>query len=229
MLGMKAIILAAGEGMRMRPLTLERPKPMLEVAGKPLLRHIWESLPDAVDEVVLVVGYKAKKIREYFGNEFLNRKIKYVEQKEKIGTAGALLLCRPYIGVDEKFLLLYADDLHDKASIEKCMRSKQGILVCKVAHPERFGIIVTNDEGIVTDIEEKPAHPKTNLAAIGVYVLDSRIFDYQPERDANGEYFLTTMIRKMIKDHAVTAHETAFWHPIGYPEDLAAAEKLFKK
>ena len=78
-------------------------------------------------------------------------------------------------------------------------------------------------------VREKPAKPKSNLVYVGVYVLDGRIFKYTPDRDENGEYFLTTMIQKMIKDHPVATHETAFWHPIGYPEDLATAEKVLKQ
>lgn len=213
----------------MRPLTNTTPKPMLCVAGKPILHHIWESLPDSVDRVILVVGYLRDHIRSYFGSEFLGKKITYIEQKEKRGTAHALNLCRSHLKPDEKFLLMYADDLHDKQSIEKCSQSEQGLLVYNVKHPKRFGIVTTNSLGHITDIEEKPEKPKSAMAAVGVYILDNRIFKYAPDRDQNGEYFLTTMIQKMIKDHPVAAHETAFWHPIGYPEDLKAAEKILKK
>ena len=87
---MKAIIPCAGEGVRMRPLTLEKPKQLLEIAGRPILVRIFENLPDEIGEVVLVVGYMGDKIRDYFGDKFLGRKIRYVEQKEKLGTADAL-------------------------------------------------------------------------------------------------------------------------------------------
>ncbi len=226
---MKAVILAAGEGTRMRPLTLKKPKPMLELLGKPILHHIWELLPREINEVILVVGYKAEQIRAYFGDRFLGKKLTYVIQQEKKGTADALFLARPHLDPKEKFLLLYADDLHSKESIEKCLATEQGILVYPVKNPKEFGVVITDKKGNIADIEEKPKAPKTNIAAVGVYVLDSRIFNYPPTRSENGEYYLTSMIAKMLKDHPVQAVETSFWHPIGYPDDLAAAERILQK
>ncbi|MDP3901594.1 MAG: sugar phosphate nucleotidyltransferase [bacterium] len=226
---MKAIILAAGEGIRMRPLTLEKPKPLLEVTGKPLLRHIYESLPDVIDEVVLVVGYKGDLIKKHFGSEFAGKKISYVEQLEKLGTAHALGLCRPHLSEGEKFLLLYADDLQHKESMTRLLRHDNALLVHKVEDPRRFGVVVTNDGGKILDIEEKPKNPKTNLVAIGVYVLNYNIFKYELHEKKNGEYFLTDMIKSMIKDQDVFAEETSFWHPIGYPEDLKKAEIILSQ
>ena len=224
---MKAVILAAGEGMRMRPLTLEKPKPMLEVAGKPLLHHIWEFLPHEIDEVILVVGYKAKMIKKYFGKSFLGKNIVYVYQKTKKGTADALFLAKPHLNPSEKFLLLYADDLHDKKSIERCVKTEQGLLVCPVKNPREFGVVIADAQGNIIEIAEKPKKPKSNIAIVGVYVLDNRIFKYKPPRKKNGEYYLTSMIEQMIKDHPMKAIKTDFWHPVGYPKDLKTAEKIF--
>ena len=109
---MKCIILAAGEGTRMKPLTNEIPKPMLKISGKPILEHILDSLPDNIDEVILVVGYLKEKIVNYFGDEFGKFKIKYVFQEGKLGTYRALELCKDLIINDERFLMMYADDLH---------------------------------------------------------------------------------------------------------------------
>ncbi|MBI2039332.1 MAG: nucleotidyltransferase family protein [Candidatus Niyogibacteria bacterium] len=225
---MKAVILAAGEGLRMRPLTLDKPKPLLEVAGKPLLVHIWESLPSAIDEVIVVVGYKSDAIRAYFGNEYLGKKITYIVQSEKTGTARALQLCREALG-EERFLLLYADDLHHRESIEKCLAYERALLVAHRDDPRKFGVVVTDDRNRIVDIEEKPEHPKSHRVAAGVYVLDSHIFDYEPARSPSGEYFLTDMIGQMLREHDVIAIKTEFWHPIGYPEDLKTAEELLKQ
>mgnify|MGYP001559570311 CR=1 FL=1 len=225
---MKAVILAAGEGLRMRPLTLEKPKPMLKVAGKPLLAHIWESLPSAIDEVILVVGYKADAIRQYFGSEYLGKKITYIFQNEKTGTGRALQLCRSALN-NERFLLLYADDLHHRESIGKCLAHERALLVAHRDDPRKFGVVITDVKNRIIDIEEKPEHPRSNQVVVGVYVLDSHIFDYEPARSASGEYFLTDMLGQMLREHDVFVVETKFWHPIGYPEDLKTAEEILKR
>ena len=110
---MKAIILAAGEGTRMRPLTNDKPKPLVEVAGRPLLHHIVSVLPDEIDELVVVIGYHGQKIQDYCGDIFLGRRVRYVWQDTPHGTFHALTLCQQLLGDDERFLLLYADDFLD--------------------------------------------------------------------------------------------------------------------
>ena len=217
---MKAVILAAGEGLRMRPMTLELHKSMLPVMGKPLLHYIWQSLPEVIDEVVLVVGYKRETIQDYLGDEYLGKRITYVVQAEKTGTARALQLCQPHLMSEDNFLVLYADDLHHGPSIKRCLDHDRSILVSEVDDPRKFGVVITDDSGKVVEIEEKPAQPKSNLAACGVYVLDQKIFNYEPEQSSTGEYYLTDMIEQLIQDEPVFAVETEFWHPVGYPEDL---------
>src|SRR3989344_5790276 len=124
---MRAVILAAGEGLRMRPLTETKPKPMVEILGKPLLHHIFNALPDEVSEVILVTGYLEDKIKEYFGENFSGKKIKYVHQPKKLGTAQALWLARSLLAA-ERFLMLYADDLQSKADIQKCPSQPRSIM-----------------------------------------------------------------------------------------------------
>ncbi len=109
---MRCIILAAGEGVRMRPLTLATPKPMIKVCGRPLLEHIIDALPAEVDELILVVGYLREQIRDYFGDSFKRFKINYIVQENKLGTYNALKLCEHLLRLEERFLLIYADDLH---------------------------------------------------------------------------------------------------------------------
>ena len=223
---MKAVILAAGEGLRMRPLTLDLHKSMLPIFGKPLLHYIWESLPSSIDEVIVVVGYKRETIQSYLMDEYLGRKITYVIQSEKTGTGRALQLCQSNLSSDQRFLLLYADDLHHRESIEKCLDYSQSLLVARVDNPKKFGVVTVNETGEIINIEEKPKQPKSNLAACGVYVLDQHIFSYEPLRSSSGEYYLTTMIEQLIRDHQVFAVETKFWHPIGYPTDLETAKEV---
>lgn len=225
---MKCVILAAGEGVRMKPLTNETPKPMLLVNGKPLLEHILNSLPDEVDEVVLVVGYLKEKVLDYFRERFKRFGMKYVVQEEKSGTYNALKLCENLLKDGEKFLMLYADDLHGRKGLEKCANSEcLCMLVCEADDPGKFGVVEVDSKGAVVGIEEKPENPKSNLVSTGVMILDKNIFKYPARRHVNGEYYLTDSIEQMIKaGHKFKAVRSNFWLPVGYPEDLKKAEKI---
>jgi len=101
---MKALVLAAGEGKRLRPLTDDRPKPMILLNGRPLLEYILAELPDAITEMIIIIGYHGEKIREHFGDSWGGRKITYIEQTERLGTARAVLLAKDLL--TEKFFLL---------------------------------------------------------------------------------------------------------------------------
>lgn len=222
---MKAVILAAGEGIRMRPLTLSTPKPLLEVCGKPILGHIFDSLPQRIDEVVLVVGFLGEKIQKFFGDEYNGRKIRYVWQKEKLGTAHALKLCEPFLN-EEKFLMLFADDFYSKEDLEKLVKYDLALAVAEVFDPRRFGVVEIDSEKRIFRIEEKPANPRSNLVSTGAMVLDCRIFNYDAVRHSSGEYFLTSMIDGLIKDHCVYAETVSFWFSTAIPEDIKKAEEF---
>ncbi|MBI2063383.1 MAG: NTP transferase domain-containing protein [Candidatus Yanofskybacteria bacterium] len=225
---MRCIILAAGEGIRMRPLTLKTPKPMIKICGKPLLEHIIGILPSAVDELVLVVGYLQDQIKDYFKESFGRFKIVYIVQKEKLGTYNALKLCEGLLKTDERFFLLYADDLHGPRALEKCMGSKGPCLVIdENANPSKFGVVEISEDGSIKNIEEKPVHPKTNLVLTGAQLLTKEVLNFPARRHSNGEYFLTDSIDQMITaGHKIYAVKTDFWLPMGYPEDIEGAEKL---
>lgn len=226
---MKAIILAAGKGTRLKPLTDTTPKPLLPILQKPILEHIIESLPNQITELVIIVGYKADMIRAHFGDSFCNRRVSYIEQTEQLGTGHAALLAKPILKDNERFMFLFADDLHDKKSIEQCLGFNLGMLVTEVSDPRRFGVVTVNKQNIVTHIDEKPDFPKSNLVNIGVYVLDTKIFSYQQPPSKTGEYYLTDMISALSKDYPIHAVKTDFWHPIGYPQDLLSAEQVLRE
>jgi len=225
---MKCVILAAGEGIRMRPLTNEEPKPMLKISGKPILEHILKSLPSKVNRVILVVGYLNHKIHDYFGHHFGRLKLDYIIQEGKLGTYHALKLCEPLLDDGEKFLMLYADDLHGAENIEECSGvGTCSILAYETEEPRKFGVIETSEGNIIKGIEEKPDNPKTNLVSTGVMLLDKNIFNYPARRHVNGEYYLTDSISQMIEaGHKFLAVKSNFWLPIGYPSDLSKAEEI---
>lgn len=212
----------------MRPLTNDRPKPMIKILGKPLLHHIFDALPDEIDEVILVVGYLANQIKNYFGERFGRFTIKYVEQKKKLGTGHALHLCEDLLGED-RFLMLYADDLQSKKDLTRCLNHPLSLLVKEVEDPRRFGVITADKNGRILEIVEKPERPVSNLASTGVKVLDSRIFKYPLVQHPNGEYYITYPLAQLAKENDIKAVKADFWLPIGYPEDLKKAEETLRR
>lgn len=223
---MKAILIAAGEGRRMRPLTLTTPKPMIRVLGKPLLHWIIQSLPAAITEIVIVIGYKGEQIKEYFGDRCDGRSIRYVWQEKQLGTGHALHLCRELVAPGERFLFMFADDLHSTEAMEKLIARGIGMLGTEHEDPRRFGVLEVDSQGRVVGIEEKPQQPKSKMVAVGVYMLDSRFFEYPMPLSGRGEYEYAEPLRAMLKDVPVMIERTPFWHPVGQPEDIDALERI---
>ena len=215
----------------MRPLTNDTPKPMLLVHGRSILEHILSDLPSEIDEVILVVGYLKENIINYLGNEFGNLKISYIEQEGRLGTYRALELCKDKLDEHEKFLMMYADDLHGAEGLKACVSCGQcAMLIYEVEDPRRFGVIEIDADGMIIGVEEKPENPKTNLVSTGAMVLDKDIFRFPARRHKNGEYFLTDSIEQMIRaGHKFKAIRSTSWIPIGFPEDLERAEAILKQ
>lgn len=233
---MKAVILAAGRGIRMMPLTQNTPKPLLKINNKAILDHIIELLPNEINKIIIVINYLGHQIIEHLRGRYSDKKIVFVWQKETNGSAMALKLVKPLLG-KEKFLVMFSDDLHSKEAIKQCLSFDLAILVKKSPHPERFGVVTVKKPnknvnvscgtlGEIKKIVEKPKKPESNLVNVGVHVLDSRIFNYKAVKHSNGEYYLTDQINQLAKDCSVKAIKTDFWLPIGYPEDLKKAEEI---
>ena len=221
---MQCVILAAGKGTRLRPLTENCPKPLIHVSGKPLLDHIIESLPSAIDEIIIVVGYLGEMIKAYYGSEYRGKKVSYVTQEVQDGTARALWLCKDMLR--GRFLFMFADDLHGKEDIARVTSYSRGMLAKTSETPERFGVVVRNPDGTLSEIVEKPTHPPSNLVSTGVMVLDTNIFTYEPQNAVNGEYYLTEVLERYAKEYPVAVVEEDFWIPIGYPSDITRAETI---
>lgn len=221
---MQCVILAAGKGTRLRPLTEKVPKQLVEVLGRPLIDHIVSVLPSSVDELIIVTGYLEDQIKEHCGSEFMGRKVTYVHQEIPEGTAKALWLCEGLL--NGRFLFMFGDDIHGRDDLARVTSFSRAMLTYQTDTPERFGIVVRHPDGTLAEIIEKPEHPPSNLASTGVMVLDTHIFEYELKVEKNGEYYLTDVIEEYAKDYPIVVVEQQLWIPIGYPEDITKAEKI---
>lgn len=224
---MQAVILAAGRGKRMKSLTKDTSKVMLKVKGKPILEHKLEMLPNAIKEIVMIVGYQGDQIIRHFKRYFGGRRIIYVLQTNQNGTGGAIHLAKSVL--KDKFLVMMGDDLYCKKDISNIMKHDLAVSGYEVPDPSQFGIIKKNSRGNLTDIIEKPKRCKERMANIGLYMLNSKFFNYDLVSVGGGEFGLPQTIAKMAKDHRVKVEKATMWHPIGVPEDLVAAEEVIRQ
>ena len=226
---MKALVLAAGEGKRLRPLTDDRPKPMISLNGKPLLEYILNELPDAITDIIFIVGYKGEKIREHFKDSWNGRSVMYIEQKERLGTAHAVHLAREHLS-SEKFFLLNADDIGDKKSFEKGLSYDYCLFVAEHEDPKRFGVVELNDDGkTLKKITEKPEHPATNLVSTGTMVLSPGIFEIPLVRHPNGEHYIVDSLAGIQKEQPIQVIRQESWITVTFPEDIPKTEALLKQ
>lgn len=223
---MQCVILAAGKGSRLRPLTETTPKPLVTVGGKTLLDHIAGALPSSVDELIIVTGYLGEQIREHCGEEFHGRPVTYVHQEEQNGTAKALWLCKDLL--KGRFLFMFADDIHGRADLGRATSYTRSLLVTSTETPEKFGIVVRHPDGTIAEMIEKPEHAPSNCASTGAMVLDDNIFTYEPseEKMIKGEFYLTEVIERYSKDYPIAVVEQTTWIPIATVEDVERADKL---
>ncbi len=234
---MKAVILAAGYGTRMRPHTHTGPKHILPIANKPVLEYTLEKLGEAdIKDVVMVVGYQKEFIKDHLGDgSEWGVKITYVEQEKRLGLAHAVKQAREAIG-DEPFLVVLGDILFKmgfKEMVEEHEKSgaDASVVLTEVEFPERFGIVEIKDDKIV-GLEEKPEKPKTNLAIAGVYFFSSpeTTFEIIDNLDPSwrGEYELTDTLKAII-DSGKEVNPIVmkgFWKDTGMPRDLLIANRL---
>lgn len=218
----QAVIMAAGLGTRLRPLTDVTPKPLLSVAGRPILERSIERLPEQFEDVILVVNYLRDRIVERFGKEWRGRRIRYVVQEELNGTGGAIHACRPWL--DERFLVLNGDDLYAAADIAAMSQERLALLAHRWPDVKRFGRLQVGPAGQLIGIEEKTAEGP-GLINVGLYALDHDFFDEPLVPLKNGrEFGLPQTLCRLAQRRTVTTVQATHWLPIGTPEELAAAE-----
>ena len=226
---MYGVVLAAGRGTRMRPLTDRRPKPLLPVGDRTLLEQVFDTARDVVDEFVVVTGYRGEAIRESIGDSYRGLPVHYVEQPEALGTAHAVAQAEPI--VDDEFLVLNGDVVVD-ASLPRALAEADGtaIAATEVEDPRAYGVLSTTSDGALAGIVEKPDDPPTNLANVGCYAFTPEVFAYidrTPESD-RGEYEITTTIDLLLDDgHRIdVAPYEGTWLDVGRPWELLKANEL---
>ena len=232
----KAVTLAAGRGTRMKGLTEDRPKPMLELGGRPMLAHQIERMEEAgIREVLVVVGYKAHLVEEYFRRHPPARAtVSYVLQEQQSGTGSAAMLARDF-AAGESFLMTYGDILVEgriySELIAAAAGAEMGLAVRKVADPFQGGAVYTAGDR-VTKIVEKPERgaSTTNWINAGIYVFGPSIFQALDgiELSPRGEYELTDAVHAIVDSGRRVGWYAieGFWRDVGRPEDLPHAEEF---
>jgi len=221
---MQVVILAAGEGTRMRPLTASTPKPMLPVADRPLVAHTADAAVSAgASELIFVVGYESEAVRSYFGEEYRGVPVEFAVQDEQLGTADAVRCARSHL--DGPFAVLNGDNLYDQASITALFEAAPSIAASRVDDPTAYGVLST-EQGRVTGIVEKPDDPPTELANAGAYVFPAEAREWlDVEQSERGEYEITDVVAQAIESSAVSAVEVDRWLDVGRPWELLAANE----
>jgi glucose-1-phosphate thymidylyltransferase len=224
---MKVIIPLAGKGTRLRPHTHLTPKPMLKIAGKPVIDYVMEDLQKlgGVDEVIYITGHLKEKVEEYTRTKYPFKSI-FVEQKVQRGTADAVALAKPH--VDQPVMIIFVDTIFDAdLSIVKRTDADGIIWVKEVEDYQRFGVVVTDTAGNMTKIVEKPSEPISKRANIGLYyiknwkLLLAGIDWVMQQPSNNGEYYLTDAFQYMIDQGAkIRVVDVEGWHDAGKLDTL---------
>lgn len=223
---MQAVILAAGKGTRLRPLTDKVPKPLVEVCGKSLMARTMDSLPGSVDELVIVIGYLGEQIRAFCGDEWRGKPIHYVEQADLNGTGSAVHLARHLLR--GRFLVVNGDDVYAAADLEKLAGYDRAMLIRSTTGSVPATVEVDESDAL-KDIRPATGSDRVKLQNCGSYMLDESFFDVPlveiPVRDSV-EYSLPHTIAQLAKVKRVDVVKATMWLPVGTPEELQAANKI---
>jgi glucose-1-phosphate thymidylyltransferase len=223
---MQVIIPLAGKGTRLRPHTHLVPKPMLKVAGRPVMDWVMDRLKELdVSEIIYITGHLKEQVEQYTRTHY-KYPSRFIEQKVQDGTAGAVNLARPY--VKEPVLIIFVDTVFEADLTLINRTTADGIIWAKeVEDYQRFGVVVTDTEGYMTKIVEKPSTPISKLANIGLYYIKDvdalwKGIDHTLAAPANkGEYYLTDAFQHMIEHgRKILTAEVGGWYDCGKLDTL---------
>jgi UDP-N-acetylglucosamine diphosphorylase / glucose-1-phosphate thymidylyltransferase / UDP-N-acetylgalactosamine diphosphorylase / glucosamine-1-phosphate N-acetyltransferase / galactosamine-1-phosphate N-acetyltransferase len=224
----QAVLMAAGAGKRLRPLTDDRPKPMIRIGGRPILEWTIDSLPQSIEEIIIVVGYLKEQIMNHFGNEWGGRKIKYVIQEDLKGTGHVVHVAAPLL--DDRFMILNGDDLYLREDLERLTEHELAILGLQVESNGRFGLLAISTDGHLSGASDDTPQGSAGMINVGAYVLDRNFLDYELVPIGDGsEFGLPQTIGAMANERSIDVVEATAWLPIGFPEDVEKASDWLKQ
>lgn len=225
---MQAVILCAGLGTRLRPFTLITPKTLIPIGDKTLIEQTLDTLPNAIDEIFLVVNYLGNQIKAKIGDVYRGIPIRYVTQDPLNGTGGALTLLRNQL--HDRFLIVNGDDLYPRDALEKMLDYSTSILLCPTDMHLMNGGNLDRDGKFFGLIESTT---DTSYRVCGAYVLDQTYFDIEPVKilgSEHEEYGLPQTLAVRAVEYPIDVILTNEWYPIGTPEELELVrEKVVKK
>jgi len=227
---MKCVILAAGEGKRMHPLTFTRPKVMLPIAGKPILEWNLLNARDAgLKDFILVIGYKSEMVRNYFGDgKKWKVRIEYINQGKALGTAHAIGTVEKFV---DDFIVLCGDTIFGKNDIKNIIKKGTKIGLVEVENAGEYGIVELNGKKVIK-IYEKMEEPFSNVINAGIYHFNKKIFNFirKTEKSPRGEFEITDSINMLVKKETMKGVLLKEWRDVVYPWHLLDAnEELLKK
>jgi len=226
-----AVVLAAGEGTRLRPLTRNRPKPMLPAATRPILEHVLDALVDAgMERLVLVVGYRHKRVQEYFGPDYRTVPVEYVEQSKQLGSGHALL--QAHDAVTGPALVVNGDHIVEASAVREVANAFAAtdagatIGVIEREDPRGYGAVTLAD-GSLAGITENPGTDAYRLINAGIYAFDGTIFErIEATPRTDGELALTDTLARLVDHQRVGAvRVSGLWVDATYPWDLLAVTR----
>jgi bifunctional UDP-N-acetylglucosamine pyrophosphorylase/glucosamine-1-phosphate N-acetyltransferase len=224
---MQTVVLAAGEGTRMRPLTASRPKPLLPVAGRPMLAHVLAGAVAAgATRLVVVIGYEADAVRSAIGDEHAGVPVDYAVQETQAGTADAVEAARPHLD-DAPFAVLAGDNLYDRQSLAALFEQAPAVGAYEVDDPRPYGVFELEGER-VTNVIEKPADPPSSLVNVSAYVFEAAALDWlDVDPSERGERELTDVLDRQLQAADVRPVRLSRWLDVGRPWELLAANEWF--
>jgi len=218
----QAVVLAAGEGQRLRPFTATKPKVMIKVANKPILEHVVSALRAAgIFDIIMVVGYRKERIMDYFGDgSKFGVKISYAFQNQQLGTAHALKQAEGM--VDDSFILLPGDNIVDASTVKSAITEPYVLVYKRVKEISKYGAIVL-ENGRVREIVEKPKEEISHLANTGIYSLDMEVF----EKIGKVTSIVEVLNRMIVEGYRIRGVEcSGKWYDVVYPWDILRVNDL---